>query len=179
MSGYQYTWKGGFEDLRNADVTAAETLYDGSTPGYTYCWSDRPGYAFKLAPQVNYMQIIFSGGRGFGQGLHEFSAVAGKGVAFQIDGWPPTGPMLKICDGSAHLGGSQPFGVAEGHDPSECLACCSISLDDMPHVTTINVNNVDSTDEIANITLDCLGYEYIAVTFPDVSFPVNAHARYF
>ena len=171
------TFRGGFEMVRSGDVTAAETLIDGSTSGYMYCFSDKPSHAIKLGDEYNGVQIFFSAGKGFGEGLHEFSAVPEKECAFQIDGWASNAPAMKICDGSVQVGESRIFPVNDGHDASESLVCCSIALDDEPHPASISVHNVDSTNGIASLTFDTAGLEWLSVTFSDVSAPINAHIR--
>jgi hypothetical protein len=176
---YTHTGKFGFEPMRSGDVTGADTLLDGSTTGYTYKNTDRPSYAFKLGPEYNYAQIFFSAGKGFGEGVHEFSAVSEKDCAFALWGYASNFPAVKICDGTVTTGESRIFDVSAGHDASECIACCSITVATHPHPTTINVNDVDSTNGLAHLTLDCLGYEYLVMQFPDVSFPVNAWIRPF
>jgi hypothetical protein len=174
--GILNTFRGGFEQMRDGDVLTDETLIDGSTTGYTYRFEDKPSHAMQLGTEYNGAQIFFSAGQGFGQGLHDTSAVAGKQCNFSLYGWPSNGPGMNICDGTVQAGGGQIFPVAEGHDGSESLGCFSIDITDH-WPTSITVAPNDMTNTMTTLTLDLAGIEHIAVLFGDVSFPINAHIR--
>jgi hypothetical protein len=176
--GILNTFKGGFEDMRNSDVTADETPIDGSASGYSYCFSDKPSHAKELGLEFNGAQIFFSSGKSFAQGTGDASMVADKSCHFKLYGWPSNGPCMEICEGTISFGENRIWPVAEGHDLTEAVGCWSIELDSTAkHPSLITVANNDDTQGLANLTLDTVGLNHIAVIFDDVSTPCNAHIR--
>ena len=175
------TYRGGFERMRARDVTTADTAVSSATTGATHSIGDKPSNAKKVGGEYNGVQVIFSGGWDMVVSGCSGSAIADldneEGCSFEMYGWPANGPAMKICDGSIKLGNVRLDSTTVGMDATQGAYCASISLDDEPHPTSISVNNVDSTNGIANLTFDTLGYEYIAIQYLDVSFPVSAWIR--
>ena len=177
--GILNTFRGGFEQMRQSDVTTADTLVDGSTPGYTWCFTDKPSHARQLGIEYNGCQIFFTGGKAVGDGTCEWDVTADGRATANIIGYPSNGPGFEICDVSILVGENRAYPVTnEGVDASESVACCSLVLDStVKHPTNITISNADDTQGIANLTMDTVGMEWIAVQYSSVCFPVNAMIR--
>ena len=176
--GILNTFRGGFEAMRSADVTEADTIIDGSTSGYTWCFSDKPSHARQLGIEYNGAQIFFTGGKSYGEGISEWDVTQDGRATAKIIGYPSNGPGFEICDVSILVGENRAYPTVEGIDASESVACCSLVLDStVKHPTNITISNADDTQGIANLTMDTVGMEWIAVQYSSVCFPVNAHIR--
>jgi len=172
----------GYEPMRPSDVTVADTAIDGQTAGYTNSFNDKSSYAKKLGAEYNGIELFFTGGWDFvvkGLNTNDSDGSAEQGCAFALYGYAENGPAMKICDGSIHLGDAYLDSTAASLDATHGMFCSSITVATETHLTSVTIADVDSTRGVAKLAIDTVGYSFLHIEYPDISFGVQAWIRPF
>jgi hypothetical protein len=140
---------------RGGVVTAADTVLDGSTAGYTYHQSDRPASAFTLTEEHVGSVIMFE----------NYDTSDGINSAVRIWGYPHKGPAEFIADLSLTAG------TARIDDVTTNLYTDTITrVNDLSdgHIKKIKITD-SGNDRVAKVWFDNVGYGHLYVEVYDLT----------
>lgn len=154
------TYQGSYELL--ADSSVDVTIFDGSSTGYTYLWSDFSRTAFLVEPtlgtklvgtECNGIEIIAAG----------LASANNDDGAFRLYGRTENGPAEYLADISMTVGTARYY-----NDASTSLYVDTFVIAEQAHLTNIAVKDT-ANDRISKLQLDFAGYRYITAELYDVS----------
>ena len=143
----QYTMQNPYEPMC-LEVTADHTKLDGEAAGLTFDFDDKPSYAFKLRPDSNISEMIFSCADGSTN-----ITVSGYLWAYAQNGYAE-----KIADASFYVG------TARINDSTTSLWFDTIITKDEFHITPVIEKDM-SANRIGKYAIDNLGYTWLCWQF--------------
>ncbi len=144
-----------YESMRGGDVTAVDTLLDGSTAGYTFHQSDRPASAFPLTEEYVGSVIIFE----------NYDASDAKNAGVNLWGYPRKGAAEFIADLSLTTA------TARINDSTTGLYTSKITrVNDTSdgHVKKITIRD-SGNGRIAKVWFDNVGYQWLYTEVYDLT----------
>jgi len=168
-----HTIQASYEPMRSGDVTTDDTALDGETDGYTYHCEDRPKEAYKLGPEYNSCEIIFTGGYECADNTENADTTDGGNFAFKFYGYAEHGPAEYLCDVSGTIG------LARISDSTLALYADTLTIASQAHIKTISTADAAGSDRIAKLIFDTCGLRYIYAEGYDVSYAPRPWIRPF
>lgn len=150
------TFQGSYEVL--ADFSSDVSLFDGSSPGYTFDWNDLPNLVDgsqgtkALGTECNGIEIIV---------LNDSVAEDNTNGSFKLFGTPEQGPIEYLADISTTTG------TARYGDSTVVLWVDTINVLDPAHFKNFTVKS--PSDGIARLQFDFAGYKYLTAEMYDIS----------
>jgi hypothetical protein len=152
-----HTYQGSYETLY--DFSADVSLFDGSSAGFTYDWSDRPNLVDgsqgckKLGNEANGCEIIV---------LADAEAVDGANTNFKLWAYAENGPAVYLADVSCTVG------TARFEDSTTALWIDTMTIDTQGHLNALNVKD-SGNDRVCKLKFDIGGYGYLCCEMYDTS----------
>jgi hypothetical protein len=146
-----YTMQNPYEPMCS-EITSDHNLLDGETAGYTLDFNDKPSYSFKLRPDSNISEMIFSCNDGS----------VNKTVSGYLWAYAQNGCAEKLADASFYVG------TARINDSTTSLWFDTIVTKDEFHITPIIEKDM-SANRIGKYTIDSLGYTWLVWQFHDLT----------
>lgn len=139
----------------NGDVTAEDTLLDGSTAGHTFHESDRPNDAFKLTEEYVGSVIMFE----------NYDTANAKNTSVNLWGYPLVGPAEFIADVSLTTA------TARIDDATTDLYTSKITrVNDLSdgHIKKIKITD-SGNGRVAKLWFDNVGYSWLYAEVYDLT----------
>jgi len=152
------TYQGSYEVL--ADFSADVSLFDGSSAGFTYDWSDRPNLVDgsqgckQVNTECNGIEIII---------LSDASAVDNANNNFKLWAYAEKGPAVYLADISCTTG------TARYEDSTAALWIDTIVIAEQTHIKNLIAKDNGGNNRIAKLQFDFGGYKYLCAELYDIS----------